>query len=105
MNFTGQTEKNLLAELDNGHPLDVLCYIPARYYEEELAEIMHIWAQHRNDPIKLVSKLNNHMAKMIVEAANNIEELDIEQRERDCCRDADDAYQEMRRDRMAEEGF
>ncbi len=99
------TESVLYEELANGNVLDVLCHIPARYYEEELAEVMFFWSQHRNDPVTLVSKLNNHFAKMICEAANNIEENDIEQRERDCTRDVDDYWQEVLRDRKAQEGF
>lgn len=103
--FTSTTENNLFKDLTNGHALDVLCHIPAHYYEEELAEILWIWSQHRNDPVAFVSAMNNKIASLIVEAANNIEELDEEQRERDCCRDIGDEYQEMRRDRMKDEGF
>lgn len=103
--FTSQTERDLYADMTSGKTLDVIRLIPARYHEEELAEILWIWSEYRNDPVAMVSKMNNQIARLIVEAANNADELNIEQQERDCCRDADDAYQEMRRDRMAEEGF
>ena len=91
--------------MNKGNVQDVVNMIPGRYHEEELVNLLFIWSQYRNDPQQLVSNLNNHIAALICEAAQNVEELDIEQRERDCCRDADDAYQEMRRDRMREEGF
>lgn len=105
MNITTQTEKELLDEMKRGNVQDVVNFIPARYHEEELVNLLFIWSEYRNDPQKLVSEMNNHVAKLICEAAQNIEDLDTEQRERDCCRDIDDAYQEMRRDRMKEEGF
>lgn len=105
MNFTTKTEQNLFADMTSGKTLDVISLIPARYHEEELAEILWLWSKHRNDPVMLVSKMNNQIARLIVEAANNSDELSIEQNESDCLRDADEVYQEMRRDRMAEEGF
>lgn len=103
--FTTKTENNLFADLTNGNALDVLCHIPARYYEEELAEILWIWSEYRNDPKTLVSKLNNKVAALICEAANNIEENAIEQSEEDMRRDAYDWHQDSLRDRRAQEGF
>lgn len=103
--FTTKTENNLFADLTNGHALDVLCHIPARYYEEELEEILWIWSQHRNDPTAFLSAMNNKIAALIVEAANNIEELDEVQSEEDRRRAMLDEHQEYLRDRRVQEGF
>lgn len=105
MNFTNKTEQDLFADMTSGKTLDVLQFIPARYYEEELAEILWIWSEYRNDPQALVSKLNNHVARLICEAANNIEEIEAKQSDEDRLLDSYNAHQECLRDRRAEEGF
>lgn len=103
--FTTKTENDLFNDLVKGDALDVLCHIPARYYEEELAEILWIWSQHRNNPTAFLSAMNNKIAALIVEAANNIEELDEVQSEEDRRRAMLDENQEYLRDRRAQEGF
>lgn len=105
MNFTNKTEQELFDDMNKGNISDVLQYIPARYFEEELTEILFFWSQYRNDPQQLVSKLNNHVAKMICEAANNIEEFEVQQSEEDRRREMLDWHQECLRDRRAQEGF
>lgn len=105
MNFTNKAERDLFDDMTNGKTFDVLQYIPARYYEEELAEILFIWSEYRNDPVQLVSKLNNHVAKLIVEAASNVEEFSEQQSDEDRRREMLDWHQECLRDRRAQEGF
>jgi len=105
MTFTTNTEKDLYNSIVAGNPEQVTSFIPEKYFGGELDDILFLWSQHRNDPVMFMSKMNNKIASLICEAANNIEELAEQQSEEDRLVDAYNAHQECLRDRRAQEGF
>lgn len=105
MTFTTSTEKDLYNNLVAGNPEQVTSFIPEKYFGGELDDILFLWSQHRNDPVMFMSKMNNKIASLICEAANNIEELAEQQSEEDRRREMLDWHQECKADRIRQEGI
>lgn len=105
MTFSTNLEKDLYNSMINGDVMQVTSFIPERYFGGELDDILFIWSQHKDDPVAFMSKMNNKIASLICEAAQNIEELTEQQSEEDERRSMLEWHQEYLRDRRAQEGF